>query len=151
MVEEAAALNEIMHIGVRTAFLALAILGPYLLFATGCDTFGLPPYSTPGVQQPVGSGSDQADILDINPKFGRVGEETQVAIIGINTTFTDTTVVVFPDEPEIQVLKIAVEDPTNLTAYLSIGIRAIPGQHVLQVTTDADGTLEYRDGFYVVE
>ncbi len=117
-----------------------------------CETYGLPPYSSVQALQPtVAPGSDQADILDVNPKFGRIGEETDVAITGINTTFTNSTTVLFPDEPEIQVLKIIVADTTHLTAHLSIGVRAVAGQHVLQVATDADGTLEYRDGFYVVE
>ncbi len=120
-----------------------------ILIGPGCDTFGLPAYQPPEVQHT--SGADDAAILDINPKFGRIGEETTVTIRGINTTFTGYTVVAFPDEPEIEVLDVDAIDLTELDVRLSIGIRAVPGQHALEVSTEEDGTLSYREGFTVVE
>jgi len=126
----------------------LALLA--LLFGSSCDTFGLPAYRPPEeIQSTAGEG--KADILDINPKFGRIGEETTINIRGINTTFTDSTTVSFPDEPEIEVLDLNVLDVMEMDVLISIGVRAVPGEHALEVTTDADGTLSYREGFVVVE
>lgn len=128
--------------------LGLSLLTGSLLLA--CDSFGLPAFQEASTPRPIGD--DDAGILDIDPKFARVGDQgVSVSVQGLQTSFADTTTVVFPDESEITVTSVVIKDNNELTFTLNVGARATPGVHVLEIHTVANGTLRYANGFTVVQ
>lgn len=115
---------------------------------SGCGEFGLPAYLPDGTPslEPVG------DILDIDPKFVRVGESgVELNIYGINTVFEADAQVVFPDEPEIDLLEVDVRTNAHLIVTLDVGKAATLGVTSLQVITHGDYIMVYRDGFSILE
>jgi len=142
-----------MRAGLKPSAFRLRVLGCCILSAAllvACDSFGLPAFQEASTPRPIGN--DDAGILDIDPKFARVGEQgVSVKVQGLQTSFSDTTTVAFPDEPEITVTGVVLKDINELTFTLDVGSRATPGVHVLEIHTVANGTLRYSNGFTVVQ
>lgn len=120
------------------------------LLLPGCDSFGLPAFQEAHTPRPVGDA--EAGILDIDPKFARVGDQNvSVKVQGLQTSFTTSTTVQFADEPEISLVSVVIKDDNELTFTINVGARATPGVHSLEIVSVADGALSYPSGFTVVQ
>jgi hypothetical protein len=93
----------------------------------------------PGAAGPQGpAGPVEAVIAQVAPDAALGARAARLEIIGIGTSFTDTTTIDFGD-PEIKVTKVEARSKANLRVQIDVGGLAKIGAHDVIVTTPAAG------------